>query len=77
MSKQCAVCGKKTIIGRQISHAHNVSARSWQPNLQRVRALVGGGVKRILVCTRCIRTGRVTKPPIRDFTPEAAETPQA
>jgi large subunit ribosomal protein L28 len=77
MSKQCAVCGKKTIIGRQISHAHNVSARSWQPNLQRVRALVDGGVKRILVCTRCLRTGKVTKPPIRDFTPEAAETPQA
>jgi large subunit ribosomal protein L28 len=77
MSKQCAVCGKKTIIGRQISHAHNVSARSWQPNLQRVRAFVDGGVKRILVCTRCIRTGKVTKPPIRDFTPEAAETPQA
>lgn len=77
MSKQCAVCGKKTIIGRQISHAHNVSARSFQPNLQRVRALVDGGVKRILVCTRCLRTGKVTKPPIRDFTPEAAETPQA
>ena len=77
MSKQCAVCGKKTFIGRQISHAHNVSARSFQPNLQRVRALVDGGVKRILVCTRCLRTGKVTKPPIRDFTPEAAETPQA
>ena len=78
MSKQCAICGKKTIIGRQISHAHNVSARSWQPNLQRVRALVDGGVKRILVCTRCLRSGKVTKPPVRDFSPETetVETPQ-
>jgi large subunit ribosomal protein L28 len=78
MSKQCAICGKKTIIGRQISHAHNVSARSWQPNLQRVRALVDGGVKRILVCTRCLRTGKVVKPPARTFAAETetVETPQ-
>ena len=77
MSKQCAICGKKTVIGRQISHAHNVTARSRQPNLQRIRALIGGGVKRILVCTRCLRTGKVTKPPIREFSPDSAETPQA
>jgi large subunit ribosomal protein L28 len=76
MSKQCAICGKKTIIGRQISHAHNVSARSWQPNLQRVRALVDGRVQKILVCTRCLRSGKVTKPPARSWSPEteAAET---
>ena len=78
MSKQCAICGKKTTIGRQISHAHNVTARSWQPNLQRVRAIVDGGVKRILVCTRCLRTGKVTKPPVRNWSPEETEeAPQA
>jgi large subunit ribosomal protein L28 len=74
MSKQCAICEKKTIIGRQISHAHNVSARSWQPNLQRVRALVDGSVQRILVCTRCLRTGKVVKPPVREFAPESTES---
>ncbi|MDH3746164.1 MAG: 50S ribosomal protein L28, partial [Acidobacteriota bacterium] len=52
MSRQCAICGKKTITGRQISHAHNVSSRTWQPNLQKVRAIVDGTVKRIMVCTR-------------------------
>lgn len=77
MSKQCAICGKKTTTGRQISHAHNVTSRTWQPNLQRVRALVDGTVKKILVCTRCLRTGKVAKPPVRDFSPETAETPQA
>ena len=72
MSRECAICGKGTVIGRQVSHAHNVSARTFKPNLQRVKALVDGSVQRILVCTRCLRSGRVQKAPIRD-TP--AETP--
>ena len=42
MAKQCDICGKKTVTGRSISHAHNVTSRTWQPNLQRVRALVDG-----------------------------------
>ncbi len=77
MSKQCSVCGKKTIIGRQISHAHNVSARTWEPNLRRVRALVNGSVQRILVCARCLRSGKVHKPPTRTWRPETAEADQS
>ena len=61
MAKRCAVCGKTPVVGRQISHAHNVSARRFEPNLQTVRAMVDGGVKRIRVCTRCLRSGKVTK----------------
>ena len=61
MSKQCEICGKKPVVGRTISHAHNVRARRFEPNLQRVRAVVNGGNKRIRVCTRCLRSGRVTK----------------
>lgn len=73
MSRQCAICGKKTIAGRQISHAHNVSPRTWQPNLQRIRAVVDGTTRRILVCTRCLRSGRVQKPPTRDWKPQESE----
>jgi large subunit ribosomal protein L28 len=61
MAKACAVCGKTPVFGNQISHAHNVSSRRWLPNLQRVRAMVDGTVKRISVCTRCIRSGKVRK----------------
>ena len=61
MAKQCEMCGKKPVVGRQHSHANNVSARRFEPNLQRVRALINGGIKRIRVCTRCLRSGRVTK----------------
>jgi large subunit ribosomal protein L28 len=61
MAKACAVCGKRPVFGNQISHAHNVSSRRRVPNLQRVRAIVDGTVKRINVCTRCIRSGKVQK----------------
>ena len=61
MAKQCEVCGKAPVVGRQHSHANNVSARRFEPNLQTVRASIGGGTKRIRVCTRCLRSGKVTK----------------
>ncbi len=61
MAKMCEVCGKTPVFGNRISHAHNVSSRRWMPNLQRVRAIVGGAVRRITVCTRCIRSGAVRK----------------
>ena len=61
MAKHCEVCGKTPVVGRQHSHANNVSARRFEPNLQTVRASIGGGVKRIKVCTRCLRSGKVTK----------------
>ena len=61
MSKICTVCGKKPVVGRTVSHAHNVRPRRFEPNLQVVRALINGGVKRIRVCTRCLRSNKVTK----------------
>ena len=74
MSRQCAICGKKTITGRQISHAHNVSSRTWQPNLQRVKAMIDGTAKRIMVCTRCLRSGKVQKPAARTWVPSETES---
>lgn len=61
MAKRCAVCGKIPVVGRTISHAHNVHPRRFEPNLQTVRAVINGGVKRIRVCTRCLRSHKVTK----------------
>jgi large subunit ribosomal protein L28 len=61
MAKRCDICGKGPVIGRRVSHAHNVRPRRFDPNLQSVRALVGGGVKRLKVCTRCIRSQKVIK----------------
>ena len=61
MAKRCEICGKGPVVGRQVSHAHNVSARRFEPNLQSVRAIIDGGVRRIRVCTRCLRSNKVTK----------------
>lgn len=74
MAKRCEICGKGTTIGRAISHAHNVTSRPFRANLQKVRALVDGAPRRIWACTRCIRSGKVTKPPVRDWAPEEAGT---
>ena len=61
MAKRCEICDKGPVVGRTVSHAHNVSARRFEPNLQTVRAMINGGVRRIKVCTRCLRSGKITK----------------
>jgi large subunit ribosomal protein L28 len=61
MALACEICGKKPQYGNNISHAHNVTRRRWNPNLRRVRAVVDGVRKQVRVCTACIRAGRVTK----------------
>lgn len=61
MAKVCAICGKKALVGSKISHAHNVSKRRFNANLQRVRIKIDGKIKRVMVCTRCLSAGKVTK----------------
>jgi large subunit ribosomal protein L28 len=61
MAQRCKICGKGPSFGNVVSHANNTRRRRWNPNLQRVRAVVDGVRKHIRVCTACIRAGRVTK----------------
>lgn len=61
MSKVCDVCNRGPRFGNRISHAHNVSKRRWNLNLQEVRAMVKGAAKRIRVCTSCLKSGKVQK----------------
>jgi large subunit ribosomal protein L28 len=65
MAAVCEICGKKPSFGMSLSHSHRRTKRRWDPNIQRVRALVDGTPRRLNVCTSCIRAGRVTKPPRR------------
>jgi large subunit ribosomal protein L28 len=63
MSRKCDFCGKIPHVGNNVSHANNKTKRLWYPNLQPVRHVgKDGQVRRIRVCTRCIRTGLVVKP---------------
>jgi large subunit ribosomal protein L28 len=63
MARECEICGKSSMVGNRISHAHNVTKRRWRPNLRSVHALRHGQTKRIAVCTRCLRSGKVVKAP--------------
>ena len=57
----CSVCEKKRVTGNNVSHANNRTKRVFRPNLQRVRVQTEKGTKRVHVCTRCLRSGKVVK----------------
>ncbi|HEY3156995.1 MAG TPA: 50S ribosomal protein L28 [Candidatus Eisenbacteria bacterium] len=61
MARTCDICGKGVLHGQNVSHAHNVTKRRWEVNLQTVRAVVQGRPRTIRACTRCIRSGAVQK----------------
>lgn len=57
----CYVCGKKRMVGNNVSHSNKKTKRVFKPNLQRIKILTKSGPKRTYVCTRCIRSGQITK----------------
>ncbi len=61
MAKYCEVCNKGIVSGNTVSHSNRKSRRTWSPNVQRVRAVVDGAPKRMYVCTRCLRSGKVSR----------------
>lgn len=72
MGSVCELCGKHPSFGNSVSRLgknairRRIKAktrRRFNPNIQRVRAMIDGSVRRIDVCTSCIRAGRVQKPP--------------
>ena len=65
MAAVCDICGKKPSFGMSLSHSHRRTKRRWDPNIQRVRALVDGTPRRVQVCTSCLRSGKVVKRPRR------------
>lgn len=62
MASVCEICGKTPGFGNKISHSHRRSRRRWNPNIQRIRVLVKGAPTRLNVCTKCLKTNKVTKP---------------
>lgn len=61
MANFCEICSKGTMSGMNVSHSHLKTKKTWKPNIQRVRAVVDGEVKRVNVCTRCLRSGKVQR----------------
>ena len=88
MSRVCEFCEKRTVSGRYIERRGLAKSkggggqkitghekRRFKPNIQRVRALINGEVRRVRICTDCIRGGRIAKPKrkirVRPATPAA------
>jgi large subunit ribosomal protein L28 len=61
VAANCDVCGKGPGFGHSISHSHIRTKRRWNPNIQRVRAVVAGTPKRVNVCTSCLKAGKVQR----------------
>ena len=61
MARRCEICGKGTVAGNSVSHAHNKTKRVWKPNIVKVKAKIGATRKTIRVCTSCLRSGKVVK----------------
>ncbi len=61
MARRCELCGKQTVTGNTISHAHNKSRREWKPNLVKIKTMVGRSIKTIKICTRCLKSNKVVK----------------
>ena len=60
MSKVCEICGKAPSAGRNVSHSHRVTNRTFRPNIQKVTIKLNGKVKRANVCTKCLKAARIT-----------------
>lgn len=62
MSRVCEICGKAKKTGNHVTFSHRGIKRSWTPNLRRVRVYDEEGTpKRMYVCTRCLRSGKVNR----------------
>jgi large subunit ribosomal protein L28 len=83
MSQVCQICGRRPLRGYSVARRGLAKAkggvgrkitgrtkRSFKPNIQRVRAMVGAKARRIKVCTTCLRRGLLLKPPVRAPQPD-------
>ncbi len=62
---KCAICEKTVSHGNRISiarsHVSRRASRTWKPNLRSVKAIINGEPKTIQVCSKCLRSGKVTR----------------
>ena len=62
---KCAICNKETSFGNQLSitrsHISKRTSRTWKANLRTVKADIDGEVKRIHVCAKCLKNGKVKR----------------
>ncbi|MEG2348336.1 MAG: 50S ribosomal protein L28 [Clostridia bacterium] len=58
---KCEICEKEVVFLQQVSHSHRRTSRSFRPNIQTVKASVNGATKKMSVCTKCLKSGKVQR----------------
>ena len=74
MARACEFCNKRTEVGNQVTRRGLAKAkggvgrkvtgrskRTFKPNIQRVRAKIGGTHRRVRICARCLKAGKIAK----------------
>jgi len=62
MSQKCDICGKTPSVGRNVSHSHKKTSKTWGTNVQKIRIrAANGSVKQTNVCTKCLKANKVVK----------------
>lgn len=59
---KCEICGKGPKTGNNVSHSNVKTRRRWKPNIQKLQVEYQGSIKRISICTQCLKSGKVKKP---------------
>jgi len=75
MSRKCAICGKKAITGNSVTRrglakkkggvgkkTTGITKRRFEPNLQRKRIIIDGKIRKVFVCAKCIKSGKLIYP---------------
>lgn len=58
---KCDICSKETVFGNNISHSVRRTSRTWKPNVKKIRVIVNGTHKSMNVCSRCLRSNKITR----------------
>lgn len=58
---KCMYCDKGVAFGHNVSHSNRKTNRTWKPNVRKVRVVDNGTHKTVSICSRCLRSGKVTR----------------
>jgi len=60
MARRCEICGKGPQFGNRVSHSNKKTRHKFNPNIQNVRIEVDGEIRRIKICTSCLKSLKKT-----------------
>uniref|UniRef100_A0A7C3UXN1 Large ribosomal subunit protein bL28 n=1 Tax=candidate division WOR-3 bacterium TaxID=2052148 RepID=A0A7C3UXN1_UNCW3 len=55
MARRCDICGKGPQFGYSVSHSNRATKRVRYPNLHIIKRKTANGVRKLKVCTGCLK----------------------